>query len=168
MSESGNILRLRTKALAQPRAIVDDVSTLEILEFELAGVRFGVPTRYVRTVHSLDQLTPLPGAPDYVAGIAHVRGELLAVLDARSLLGVDETGIANFHKVVVLEQGAMAFGVLVDAVASVRRVPDEALHNPSGRLLGMTDEGLAVIDANALLCDESLVVNEEVAAGREL
>jgi purine-binding chemotaxis protein CheW len=56
---------------------------LEVVEFLLAQERYGIATRCVREVLPLVELTPLPGVPPFVLGIANVRGQIVSVLDLK-------------------------------------------------------------------------------------
>jgi purine-binding chemotaxis protein CheW len=110
----------------------------------------------------------MPCVPDFVNGVIHHRGHILPVLDLRRLLGFEGRPIGETGRVVALEVGAMSFGILADAVTGVVQAPVEELAPPplgggDGRTLlrGLTRDGVAVLDAEALAADPRLVINEE-------
>lgn len=170
--ETERILRARAQALArQPRKAEAAEVSLDVVEFILAGERYAVESRFVREVHLLEDLAPLPCTPAFVLGIVNLRGEVLSVIDIKKFFDLPEKGLTDLDKAIVLESGGMRFGLLADAVAGARRVPlaaiQPALPTLTGirerYLRGVTSERLVVLDADKLLTDEAIVVREEVS-----
>jgi purine-binding chemotaxis protein CheW len=165
------LLRARAEALAKQPAPEAGDEQLEIIEFMLAEERYGVATALVREVSPLIELTPVPCTPGYVLGIIDVRGEFISVIDIKRFFDLAEQGLSDLNKVIVLAAGGMAFGILADAIVAVRNIARAELQPPpptltavrSEYLIGITEDHLALIDAEKLLGDPSLVVNEAVA-----
>jgi purine-binding chemotaxis protein CheW len=63
------------------------VAAESFLLFALAGGRFAVPVACVREIVRAVAVSPLPSAPEPVAGVIGVRGEPVPVLDLRRALG---------------------------------------------------------------------------------
>lgn len=169
-AEKDRILRARARALATEAATPEAAETLEILEFSLAYEKYAFESRFVREVHPLDNLTPLPCTPQLVAGIVNVRGEILSVVDIKKFFDLPEKGLTDLNKVIVLQSEGMLFGVLADAVLGTRRIAlaelQPSLPTLTGirekYLKGVTPERAVVLDAAKLLADESIVVHETV------
>lgn len=165
------ILAERAHALAQPAVAAAEGEVLELIEFVLSGERYGFAFEYVREVCPVDDLTILPCTPPFVLGIVNVRGEIVSVVDLRKFFELPEKGLSDLNKVIVLRSAEMTFGVLADAVTGVRALPRRelrpALATHTGLreeyLLGVTGEPLAVLDAERLLGDPRMVVEETVA-----
>ncbi|MDQ3811382.1 MAG: chemotaxis protein CheW, partial [Chloroflexota bacterium] len=66
---------------------------MQILLFELAGQRYGVPLRSVREVVRAVAITPLPTAPTVIEGIINVRGTLMPVFDLRARFGLPRKAV---------------------------------------------------------------------------
>lgn len=64
-------------------------------------------------------LTPVHGAPDYVMGVANLRGRILTVIDLERRLGLPRTAAQSDPRVLVMEEGGEAIGVYVPALADV-------------------------------------------------
>jgi purine-binding chemotaxis protein CheW len=163
------LLRERTVSLARPLPALVEANAgdqLELLDFEVAGARYAVESRYVAQALRLPPLTALPGLPAHVVGIVPFRGRVLAVLDPRSLLALPLARLAEPEALVVLHDGAMEFGLLVDAIGQVRRHPRASLQPPMpatgaarrAHMLGIAPGRTAVLDAGALLNDSTLAV----------
>ena len=169
--ETKRILRERAQILArEPGKAVAGDQFIEVVEFVLAFESYAIETRYVREVEPLDNLTPLPGTPAFVLGIVNVRGEILSVIDLGKFFELPEQGLTDLNKVIVLESENMLFGILADAVAGVRRIPvgdiQPSLPTLTGireaYLRGVTPGRTAILDAEKLLTDASIVVQERV------
>jgi purine-binding chemotaxis protein CheW len=144
---------------------------IEVVEFVLAHERYAIESDYVREVAPLENLTPLPCTPAFVLGIVNVRGEILSVIDLKKFFDLPEQGLTDLNKVIVLQSGNMLFGILADVIAGVRRIPLTgilpSLPTLTGvreeYLKGVTAERIVVLDAEKLLMDESIVVQEQVS-----
>ena len=169
--EAKRILKARARALArEPAKDEADDDYIEVVEFVLAYEKYAVETRHVREVYPLEHLTPLPCTPTFVLGIVNVRGEILSVIDLRKFFDLPEKGLTDLNKVIVLESENMLFGVLADAVIGARRVRvadiQPSLPTLTGvreaYLMGVTAERTVILDAEKLLADETIVVQEQV------
>lgn len=169
--DTQRILKERAQALAReavPAEAAD--AAIEVIEFLLAHERYAVASEYVREVYPLEDLTPLPCTPSFVLGIVNLRGEILSVIDIKKFFDLPEKGLTDLNKVIMLESGDMAFGIVADAISGVRRIPRAGIQ-PSlptltgireDYLLGVTAERVVILDAEKLLSDEKLTVNEQV------
>lgn len=165
------VLRARARALA--REITNSattIATLEVIEFGLAHERYALAAAHVREVHPLEDLTPLPGTPPFVAGIVNVRGRILPVIDIRKFFDLPEAGITDAHNILLVHTDEMELGILADTVAGVRSIPLDTLQSSLPTLTGLreeylkgvTAERLVILDAARILADRRLVVQEEV------
>ncbi len=84
-----------------------------------------MPVGQVREVVRPTGLHPVPGAPPIQAGIVNVRGAIVTVLDLQAL----RTGARAVTpgSIVLLQHGARAIGLAVDAVLDVRAADPSAL-----------------------------------------
>jgi purine-binding chemotaxis protein CheW len=163
------VLRERAATLARLAPVADsaDAGTIEVLAFEVGGERYAVETARVAQATPMLALTALPGVPNHVAGITAWRGEVLAVLDLRSLLALPLARLAEPSALVVLQGAGIVCALLADTIAGVCRYPRAALegavpglgHIRAGYLLGVAPDRTAILDAAALLGDPRLIVN---------
>ena len=171
--EQKRILDARAAALARvPRDDARTEEQLEILEFQLAHERYAVQSSLVREVCPLRELTPLPGTPAFVMGIINVRGQIVSVVDFKRFFDLPQQGLSDLNKVVIVTDGEMEFGVLVDAVAGVQRISMSQIQPPLPTLTGIrleylrgvTAQRLVILDIARILADPAIVVREEVPA----
>lgn len=165
------ILKERARALAREAVPAEAADAgIEVIEFLLAHERYAVVSEYVREVYPLEELTPLPCTPAFVLGIINVRGEILSVIDLKKFFDLPEKGLTDLNKVIVIESKDMVFGILADAISGMCHIPraDIQLSLPTltgireDYLYGVTAERVVILDAEKLLSDEKLIVQEQV------
>jgi purine-binding chemotaxis protein CheW len=166
-SDRRAILRRRAADLARVPVADDSADeTLEVVEFSLAGERYGAESGWVSEVLPFSNCTPLPCTPPFVLGLVNVRGRFVHAIEIGRFLGLPARGIVDLHHLLIVRHGAIELGIVADLVAGLRRVPLSALQSPpaalAGHLRGMTAERLAVLDLAAILSDPRQVVDEEV------
>lgn len=102
--------------------------------FDLAGSRFAVPIGQVREVIRPPAVTPVPGTPDWLVGLTNVRGDVVSVVDLSSFLQLTDNPVPNRRGMLIAHtaDGEVVVGLLVDEVASIRRLPTDGPALPPG------------------------------------
>lgn len=168
--QSARILRDRAQALSREQEQEEGGEKIEFVEFLLAYERYGIETSSVREVYPLRDLTAVPCTPAHVLGIINVRGRILSIVDLKRFFDLPEKGLGELNKVIILHSDGMEFGILADVIVGVRAAPASSLQ-PSlptltgvrdEYLLGITKDGIALLDAGRILSDEKIVVDEKV------
>jgi purine-binding chemotaxis protein CheW len=167
--ETHELLKRRAMAMAvEHEEKIPDSGILGIIAFSLASETYGVESGLVREVYPLKDFTPLPGVPSYILGIVNVRGQILPVVDLKKFFNLPEHGLGELNKIIILCNDQMEFGILADVVIGTQTVAIEEIHAiPSDfpgigekYLRGMTKEGLIILDADKILSDKGIVVND--------
>lgn len=167
--EEKKILRQRARALAKEPEKKGAGEEIEIIEFLLAQERYAMDASHVREVYPLNDLTPVPCTPPFVLGIINVRGQIISVIDLKKLFGLPDKGLGDLNKVIILKSDAMEFGVLADVIVGFRTMPlaglQQVIPTLTGvreeYLMGVTEDRLIVLDAEKIMSDRKIVVNEE-------
>jgi purine-binding chemotaxis protein CheW len=165
------ILEERARSLAVPFRS-EEPDAAEILVMKVGAERYGVDTERVREVRHLAKLAPVPGIPQFWAGVVSIRGTLYPVLDLRRYLSLPSDGgvgaPTKAKKVVLVSGSAFTVGLMVDEAAGVHRVPAPSIGPPLAgvsetvreAVRGVTPDVLSILDIDALLGDPRLVVKE--------
>jgi purine-binding chemotaxis protein CheW len=170
MNDERAILKARARALAREADRAPGAhESLEIVEFRLASETYGLETRFVREIQPLKDLTPLPGVPPFVLGLANVRGQILSILDLKIFLNLPAKGLGELNKMIIVRNDRLEFGILADVILGTRTVPLDAVHAPPSTvtgigakyLRGVTGEGLIILDADKILGDETIIVHQD-------
>jgi len=143
---------------------------LEVAEFLLAHEKYAIETRHIREVYSVTDLTPIPCTPPFVFGIINVRGEIVSVIDIKKFFDLPEKGITDLNKAIILQSKDIEIGILVDAVLGVRNIFITELEGGLPTLTGIREEYLkgitkerqVILDAEKLLSDRRIIVDEKV------
>jgi purine-binding chemotaxis protein CheW len=172
-----NIWARRAYVLAEEPPVESTGQTVDLLVFKLGNERYGLEVSNAREIYPLEQLTAVPRTPDFVAGVFNARGRILSVINLRAFLGLPETGFSDQTKIIVVtntdpnsETAYMEIGLLADEVVDVVTLYREAIEPPltahtgsrAEYIQGVTADLLVVLDLNALLSDEHLIVQEEL------
>jgi len=165
---AGDILSGRARAFARPEEEPRETPFSEILTFRLANREYAIKTQYIREVFIIREITPVPGVPDFIAGICAVRGEIISIVDLRTLFSIQKQGLTDLNRVIVLTDGTVTFGILADYITDIGIGPtdqfspvDPGMTPIEQRyLLGAADGPVIVLDAAAILADPTVVVNE--------
>lgn len=92
---------------------------LKFVLFVLDNESYAFPIESVSEIVMLSEITPVPGAPDYVLGLMDLRGEIIPVIDLERRFGlVRETSVAGQH-IIVIRSNKYNFGIRVDAVSGI-------------------------------------------------
>jgi purine-binding chemotaxis protein CheW len=163
------VLRARARAAArEPLAPAEADTQVQVVEFQLACERYAIETRWVREVVALRDLTPLPGAPAFVAGLVNVRGRVVSVVDLKAFFDLPSKGLPDLNRVIVMADRTMEFGLLVDAVLGVARIDSHQINAAPPTLTGVrahylrgvTADRLALLDGARILGDPRIVVSQ--------
>lgn len=166
-----SLLRKRALALAkEPPHEREDTPVMELVEFTLAAENYGIESRLVREIYPLKDFTSLPGVPSYILGIVNIRGGILPIVDLRIFFNLPEKGLGELNRVIIIHDEQMEFGILADKVEGIKVIHnDEVLTVPKNitrigaeYLKGITRDRIIIIDANNLLGDKNLVVDDRV------
>jgi hypothetical protein len=167
------LLDARTRAVAAPIAVASEGGERG-LALVVAGERYAVAARAVRTVAELRRFTPLPHAPAHVAGLAAWGGVVVPVFHLRVLLGLSLAALPEYGRVVFVGEGGDAIGLIVDAVLDggpLGAPGDEralaSAHAPRPFVRALTAAGVPLLDVDALRASDLTTVNIAApAAGR--
>jgi len=108
----------------------DELSERQLVTFHLGNDEFGVDIMHVREIIRLTEVTHIPQAPSYVEGVCNLRGSILPIIDGRARLGMSRRQSDGSTRVLVLDVGGKATGIVVDRVSEVLRVSQADIEAP--------------------------------------
>ena len=100
--------------------------------FSVAGRRLVTPMADVTEVMHCPKLARVPGAKDWLMGIANLRGALLPVVNLQGFLRTQSAVLDREARVLIIEQDEILSGLAVEEVFGVKhfledqRLPDAA------------------------------------------
>jgi len=123
--------------------------------FAIDGQRFALRLEDVRRVVRMVQLTAVPEAPSYIAGMINVQGELLPVVNTRRRFRLRERELSiNDHLIIATGRGRTVV-LIADAVIGVIEEPEESITPAESVIPGvdLVDGMLKTKDGIVLLHD---------------
>src|SRR5262249_53212358 len=137
--------------------------------FTLAGAEYAVPIDNVLEVGRPLTPTPVPNVPDWVLGVANVRGDIVSMIDLRGFLGLPpHRGPERRLLVVRPRSEELAVGLLVDRVGGIRDIPPASVNTgaPADGAVAAYVHGVVEADGERLvvLDLERLLLTPELRA----
>ncbi len=106
---------------------------VQLVVFRLDKEEYAVPVGDVQTVINMVDITPIPNSLSFMAGLINLRGKVISVIDLEKRFDLhrDNPDIKPQH-IMVIDAVESPFGVMVDEVVEVLRVPNEAIQATPG------------------------------------
>ncbi|MEN0059019.1 MAG: chemotaxis protein CheW [Bdellovibrio sp.] len=99
--------------------------TDQYLTFSVDKQNYGIQIGAVREINRISEITRIPEAPSYVAGVMNLRGRVIPVVTLRLRMKLAETEVTKETCTIVVETKAGQVGIIVDSVSSVINLDQE-------------------------------------------
>jgi len=148
----------------------NDTDLTEFVTFTIAGQIFGLPIGRVQDVFKPVHMTRVPLAGAEIAGVLNLRGRIVTAIDMRNRLEVRRRQSSEAPMAIGIEAKGESFGLLVDTVGEVLKLPDsEREANPINldRKLATLSDGVYRLDGQLLVVldiDRVLDLRSDAAA----
>lgn len=142
----------------------------DYLVFSLAGREFGLALDMVQELCSFDVVSPLPGAPFPISGIAARGGRQIPIVDLHAMFDPGTRNSGRAADVVILRDEDRMSGLAVDCVIDVIVLADSdisACDAGDSGVVGVARHGrrsILLLDARRLMTDFTPVPTEKMAA----
>ena len=113
---------------------------LECITFVLGGETYAFETSHAAEVIRIPRLVKVPGVQEIIAGVFNLRGEIIAALDIRPLLGLPQLPLDGTGRIIVVKSEKFATGILTEAVQGVTGLPLGSFEPPLKSLTGARRE----------------------------
>lgn len=127
ISEAYSDGQLIDNSLDNRRDFVD----FRMVTFSLGGKEYGIDIMYVKEISRVNEFTYIPNSAKFVRGVYNLRGEIISVMDLRSLFcltpKVSKDGLEDL---LVLNSEESMVGVIVDTIDRVVGVSSSKIQPP--------------------------------------
>ncbi len=113
-----------------PAAAQGHAQENQLVTFYLGNEEFGFDIMSVQEIIRQPVLSRIPMAPEYVEGIANLRGTVLPVIDTRSRFGMKREEDTDRTRVLVVDVDGVKTGLRVDSVRQVTRIQSSDVEPP--------------------------------------
>lgn len=121
-----------------------DSTQLQMVTFELGGETYGIDIMKVEGIVQIEEVRPIPHAPDYVEGIFKLRGEIIPVINLRKRFRLRHIELAPEDKLlsgyVIVNVNDTHLAVMIDKVARVVTIEREEVQEPPQVVSGIGAE----------------------------
>lgn len=93
--------------------------------FELDGQAYAFRIDQIQEIVILNQVTKTPQVPDFVEGVANLRGAIIPIINLRKLFRLPAREADGDTRTIVVNVGERTMGCTVDLVSQVIRIPEE-------------------------------------------
>lgn len=108
----------------QKRSASEEESPIiQLIVFNLGDEEYGANINQVREIIRTGNITPIPDSPDFIKGVSNVRGEIPVIIDLKERFFLPIKGDVDNKHIVMTERDKSIFGLLVDEVTEVLRIP---------------------------------------------
>ncbi len=110
----------------------DEVShhMVQIIIFALDEELYAVGIDDVWEITPMQEITPVPQAPEYIEGVTNLRGRITPVVNMRKRLGLPSTIPDRHTRLMVIKLHQSRLAIIVDRVQEVAKVPAYAIEQP--------------------------------------
>ena len=94
----------------------------QLVTFLLDKVEYGLRIMEVQEINRLETITDVPKAPSFIDGVTNLRGNIIPVLNIRSLFGMKPRENDDKSRIIIVDINGSKTGILVDEVNEVMRL----------------------------------------------
>ena len=93
---------------------------------KLDNEQYGIDITFIDNIVRMQQITRVPKAQSYFAGVINLRGEIIPVMSLRTKFGLPDKEYTNATRIIIVKPESNAkIGVLVDEVREVVALEDD-------------------------------------------
>jgi purine-binding chemotaxis protein CheW len=153
--EVEEVLRRRAEALARKAEEDTALQRSALLVFRVGAYWYAVSVESIREIFQDYEVSEIPCAPEFVRGVVSIRGEIVSVTDAATLMSVGRTNGGDSEAAIVLENEECTTALLVDEIGGIIDVPASGVEPP---LPHMENSQAEYVNATIFLGDKLISV----------
>ncbi|WP_116366325.1 chemotaxis protein CheW [Parahaliea mediterranea] len=148
---------------------------VEFLVFSLGEEEYAVDILKVQEIRGYDNVTRIANTPDFIKGLANLRGVIVPVVDLRIKFRLDKVEYNEQTVVIVVCIEERIVGIVVDGVSDamsltaeqIKPAPEFGVSMPVDYLSGLgsvDDRMLVLVDIERLLTSEEMALMDSAAS----
>ncbi|MCX7708904.1 MAG: chemotaxis protein CheW [Clostridia bacterium] len=106
-----------------------NIENRQYVVFKLGKEEYGVDIKKVTTIERMMQIARVPKTPEYIKGVINLRGEIIPIMDLRLKFSMPSMEETEDTRIIIVKIEEMPIGIIVDAVAEVLELKDDAIEN---------------------------------------
>src|SRR5690606_10870003 len=150
-----------------------EISSREFLVFSLGDEEYAIDILKVQEIRGYENVTRIANAPDFIKGVANLRGVIVPIVDLRLKFRLASADYTQQTVVIVINISTRVVGIVVDQVSDVMTLTAEQIKPPPEfgislpldyihGLGNLEERMLVLVDIERLLTSEELAIVERV------
>lgn len=145
----------------------DTTEILQLVGFKIGQEEFGINILAVHEIIKVIDITTVPNASDYIAGVINLRGRIIPIVHLRKRLHMPVIETDKNTRIIVVEINEKTIGFVVDEVQEVLRISTDITEKPPELVAGLDSEYITAVakleDRLLILLDlEKTLANDEL------
>ncbi|WP_425400551.1 chemotaxis protein CheW [Aeoliella sp.] len=96
-----------------------DTHSMQLATFYVGDMLLGLEIDQVQEINRCLDVTMVPHAPDWVRGVINLRGDVVTVIDLRSVLGLERGTVTKDSRNLIVNVSGELVGLCVDRIADI-------------------------------------------------
>lgn len=92
---------------------------IQLATFAVGDLLVGLEIGRIQEINRQLDVTPVPKAPGFVRGVINLRGEVVTIIDPRTILGLPPATITRTSRNLVIQSEGELIGMMVDRIADI-------------------------------------------------
>ncbi len=134
-----------------------ECSMEHVVIFKLDKDEFGININYIKEINSVSDIVHFPGAPAFINGMVNLRGDVIPVLNLKTMFN-SNIAMSESSKFLVVEYDNKKIGILIDSASEVLEIPKNYIEEASEMLKSKENEKDRYIDSIARLNEGKRIV----------
>lgn len=161
------VLRERAMQIAADKQDGREENTRNALLCQIGTEWYAIPLEDLSAIYREVTITPLPGAPPLLSGVANIRGRILPVVNIAQVLTQQSVQTSKSHELVVIAHNESQLALQVQQVGDVlaytdhdlEAIPDE-IHSEG--LVASLNGGTILLDLAVLLNSPDIIIDTQI------
>ncbi|MEG3438419.1 chemotaxis protein CheW [Pannus brasiliensis CCIBt3594] len=167
------VLQKRAESLRQELKLKDITGLKPVAVFSLNQEFFGIDLSLIQEFITFDRVTIVPCSPPFIIGNINLRGEIVTLIDIRSLFNLPRSIHAKNTKAVIVNVEGITAGLLIDTIQDIFMLDPKTIMDASALesdidrsylqgVIPYQEKMLGLVNLTEIILGGSLLVDEAV------
>ncbi|WP_186843808.1 chemotaxis protein CheW [Acetobacterium tundrae] len=139
--KTGHAERMKNNGASVSGSEDASIDEEQLVTFLLDQEEYAIEIMMVKEIIRVPQIVKVPNCEAYIEGVLSLRDNLLPIINLRTYFGMVHTEINDRNRILVVDMGSFAAGIMVDKVSEVLRIPKNSIQPPM-KFLTQSEEQL--------------------------
>jgi len=123
----------------------DASEILQLVGFKIGQEEFGINILAVQEIIKIIDITTVPNASEYIAGVINLRGRIIPIVHLRKRLHMPIIETDKNTRIIVVEINGKTIGFIVDEVQEVLRISTDITEKPPELVASVDSEYITAV-----------------------